>query len=167
VPAFNEHEIEQVLIQKHGLNAERAKSLALLADGSMKKAIESINEGEDNAPGLFREWMRQCWASDFISLAKTNESFFKMSKMSQKLFLLYALNMIRHAVVCEYIVDENLKLSTEEQGFVTKFGSTLNPQKIEYISQELSKAHYHLERNANVRILFLDLSLNIGKAMTA
>lgn len=167
VPSFNESEIAEELVNRHGIEADRARTLSLLAEGSIKKAVEGTNASEDDSHGLFRDWMRQCWTKDFIELNRTVDSFFKMSKTAQKLFLLYALNMMRHALVCEYMVDENLKLSTEEQGFVTNFGKALNSQKIEYITNEIGKAHYHLERNANVKILFLDLSLRVGKAMTA
>ncbi|MFY0627664.1 MAG: DNA polymerase III subunit delta [Reichenbachiella sp.] len=167
VPSFSELEVANFLVEKHAVSSERAKSLALLAEGSIKKALEGINEGEDVSHALFRDWMRQCWTKDFAQLNKSVDTFFKMSKTAQKLFFLYALNMMRHALVSEYMMDEDLKLGTEERGFVTNFGKALNTQKIEYISNELSKAHYHLERNANVRILFMDLSLTIGKAMTA
>jgi DNA polymerase-3 subunit delta' len=115
---------------------------------------------------MFRDWMRQCWTTDFIKLNQTTDSFFNMSKTAQKLFLQYAINMMRHALICEYLVDENLKLNSEEQGFVAKFGNALNGQKIEMISRELNRAYYHLERNANARILFLNLSINVGREMT-
>lgn len=167
VPTFSESEIAEYLTVHKGVNSEKAKTIGLLSEGSISKALEGLDDQEDDSHSLFRDWMRQCWTRDFIALNKTTDQFFKMSKTAQKLFLVYALNMMRHALVCEYLVDENLKLNHEEQGFVLKFGQALNTNKIETISNELSRAHYHLERNANVRILFLDLSIAIGRAMTA
>ncbi len=166
IPAFSTEEVSEYLIQNHSLTAEKAQTIAGLSEGSIKQAIEHLDDTEQESHDIFRQWMRICWTKDFIALNGIVEAFFKMSKTAQKLFLTYALNMMRHALVCEYLVDENLKLNQEEQGFVAKFGNALETNSIEVISKAMSEAHYHLERNANPRILFWDLSLTIGRAMT-
>lgn len=167
VPAFNDEELEQYLIEKKGVEAGKAKKIAALAEGSLQAAVENIDSTEDDAHVMFRDWMRQCWVKDFTSLNSTNDAFNKLSKTAQKLFLQYALNMMRQAVVSEYLVNEKEKLNDSEKDFAVKFGKALTTQKLEKISEEFSKAHYHLERNANVKILFLDLSLTVGRIMTA
>ena len=167
VPAFSDQELEQYLVGKKGVEAGKAKKIAALAEGSLQSAVENIDSTEDDAHVMFRDWMRQCWVKDFTSLNSTNDSFNKLSKTAQKLFLQYALNMMRQAVVSEYLVDEKEKLNDSEKDFAVKFGKALTTQKLEKISEEFSKAHYHLERNANVKILFLDLSLTVGRIMTA
>lgn len=167
VPAFTEDELAKYLVDDKGIDTEKAKKLAILAEGSLKSAVEHIDSTEDDSHILFRDWMRQCWIKDFTSLHTTNESFNKLSKNGQKLFLQYALNMMRQALVSEYLVDEKEKLNAQEKDFAVKFGQALSTQKLEKISEELSRAHYHLERNANVRILFMDLSISVGKIMTA
>ena len=43
--------------------------------------------------------------------------------------------------------------------------NVLSIEKAQYISDELEKAHYHVERNANPKILFLDVSLQIIKIL--
>ncbi|MEP5363907.1 MAG: DNA polymerase III subunit delta [Reichenbachiella sp.] len=167
VPAFSDEEIKNYLIEAKGIEAGKAKKIAALAEGSLQAAVENIDSTEDDAHVMFRDWMRQCWVKDFTSLNSTNDSFSKLSKTGQKLFLQYALNMMRQAVVSEYLVDEKEKLNDSEKDFAVKFGKALTTQKLEKISEEFSKAHYHLERNANVKILFLDLSLTVGRIMTA
>ncbi|SMD35125.1 DNA polymerase-3 subunit delta' [Reichenbachiella faecimaris] len=167
VPAFSDEELQQYLVDNKGVEAEKAKKIAALAEGSLSAAVENIDSTEDDAHVMFRDWMRQCWIKDFTSLNGTNESFSKLSKTAQKLFLQYALNMMRQAVVSEYLVDEKEKLNESEKDFAVKFGKALTTHKLERISEEFSKAHYHLERNANVKILFLDLSLTVGRIMTA
>ncbi|MDW3208639.1 MAG: DNA polymerase III subunit delta [Reichenbachiella sp.] len=167
VPAFSDEEIKNYLIESKGIEAGKAKKIAALAEGSLQAAVENIDSTEDDAHVMFRDWMRQCWVKDFTSLNSTNDSFSKLSKTGQKLFLQYALNMMRQAVVSEYLVDEKEKLNDSEKDFAVKFGKALTTQKLEKISEEFSKAHYHLERNANVKILFLDLSLTVGRIMTA
>lgn len=167
VPSFSDEEIKEYLAGTKGIEEGKAKKLAALAEGSLQAAVENIDSTEDDAHVMFRDWMRQCWVKDFTLLNGTNDSFSKLSKTAQKLFLQYALNMMRQAVVSEYLVGEKEKLNDSEKDFAVKFGKALTTQKLEKISEEFSKAHYHLERNANVKILFLDLSLTVGRIMTA
>lgn len=167
VPAFSDEELQQYLVETKGIEAEKAKKIAALAEGSLQVAVQNIDSTEDDAHVMFRDWMRQCWGKDFTSLNSTNESFSKLSKTAQKLFLQYALNMMRQALVSAYLVEEKEKLNEAEKDFAVKFGKALSTQKLEKISEEFSTAHYHLERNANVKILFLDLSLSVGRIMTA
>lgn len=167
VPLFSEEEISGYLIDQKAISPDKAKKLAALADGSIKTALDNVDDTEDDAHAMFRDWMRQCWIKDFTALHQSNEAFNKLGKTAQKLFIQYAMNMMRHALVSSYLEDEKLKLNEEEQGFVTKFGKALDSQKLELISLAFNTAHYHLERNANVKILFLDLSLSVGRIMTS
>ncbi|PIB36919.1 DNA polymerase III subunit delta [Reichenbachiella sp. 5M10] len=167
VPSFDDADVAQYLTHHLSMDADKAQKLAVLAEGSIKAALENVDSAEDDAHVLFRDWMRQCWTKDYTSINQANDLFFKMNKTTQKLFLQYAINMIRHSLVSQYMVDEKLKLNNEEQGFVTNFGKALTTDKLESISKELNQAAYHLDRNANVRILFMDLSLTIGRIMTA
>lgn len=167
VPSFSDEELAQYLIETKAIEPEKAKKVAILAEGSLKSALEHLDSTEDDAHVMFRDWMRQCWIKDFTSLNGTNESFNRLSKTGQKLFLQYALNMMRQALISEYLVDEKEKLNEHEKDFATKFGKALSTQKLEKISEEFGKAHYHLERNANVKILFMDLSISVGRIMTA
>ena len=167
IPAFESNDIEQYLVDRYQLEASRAKSLSLLAEGSMQKAIDQMDDVESDGHELLRDWMRQCWRKDFIAIHQTNELFSKMSKAAQKLFLQYAMNILRYALIYSILPEENEKLNADEKGFVANFGKALNEQKIETISNEINRALYHIERNANTKILFLDMSINIGTAMTA
>jgi DNA polymerase-3 subunit delta' len=46
-----------------------------------------------------------------------------------------------------------------------KMTNVMNTAMAMAISTELEKAHYHVERNANPKILFLDVSLQIVKVL--
>jgi len=167
VPSFENEDIISHLESEHQIPSEKAMKIASLAEGSIKTALENVDSTEDDSHVLFRDWMRQCWTRDFTALHQSNDIFFKMSKTAQKIFLHYAINMIRHSLVSSFMDEEKTKLNQEEQGFVTKFGKALSSQKLDAISQELNESYYHLERNANVRILFSSLSLAIGQIMTS
>ncbi|HEY1025836.1 MAG TPA: hypothetical protein VGE26_11770, partial [Sphingobacteriaceae bacterium] len=54
---------------------------------------------------------------------------------------------------------ELIHLRPAEKEFITNFSRVMDMAKADTIIAELEKAHYHIERNANPKILFLDVSL--------
>ena len=46
--------------------------------------------------------------------------------------------------------------------FLENFSKVMNPDKVAAIAEKLNEAHYHLERNASAKMMFLDLSLQIS-----
>jgi DNA polymerase-3 subunit delta' len=58
-----------------------------------------------------------------------------------------------------------IHLSGSELEFITNFSKVMNLAKAEALSAELERAHYHVERNANPKILFLDVSLLFVKIL--
>jgi len=58
-----------------------------------------------------------------------------------------------------------IKLEGDELVFVQKFSNVLNINNLEQITSLLSESHYHIERNARAKIVFLDISLAIARLM--
>jgi DNA polymerase III subunit delta' len=61
--------------------------------------------------------------------------------------------------------EEALRREGEERDFILKFSNTISNQFIPEVNQELNDASYHIERNANPNILFMDLSLKISRML--
>ena len=53
------------------------------------------------------------------------------------------------------------RLMGEELEFIKRFSRMLNFEHVEQISKILTDAYHHIERNANSKILFLSVSLEI------
>jgi len=58
-----------------------------------------------------------------------------------------------------------IKLGADEQDFVKKFSPFIHGSNIERFIDELNKAHYHMERNANAKILFMDLAFKFNELL--
>ncbi len=54
-----------------------------------------------------------------------------------------------------------MHLPSMELEFIVKFSKFISLNQAQAIIHELEKAHYHIERNANPKILFLDVSLRL------
>ena len=58
-----------------------------------------------------------------------------------------------------FVAASLVRLPAAELDFITKFSSFISLAKAQAITNQLEQAYYHVERNANPKILFLDVSL--------
>jgi DNA polymerase-3 subunit delta' len=78
--------------------------------------------------------------------------------------------MMRESLMMQAVTHETssesaeklVRIYGEERTFVSNFSKIMHWEKVEQAAQLLNEAYYHLERNANPKILFLDLSLKIA-----
>ncbi len=84
--------------------------------------------------------------------------FNKLGREKQKALMRYALYLMRQCVLQWQGAHPLVVVAGEERDFVEKFATLVNERNIPGIREELEIAHYHLERNANPKVLFMDLS---------
>jgi DNA polymerase-3 subunit delta' len=85
------------------------------------------------------------------------------SREKQKEILGYSLKIFR--LCMQYNVgNQRLVLySGEELDFISKFAAFIHPRNISLIDEEINRAIFHIERNANANIIFTDLSHIIAR----
>jgi DNA polymerase-3 subunit delta' len=163
IRSFSDDEITKNLMLKFQIEEKRAHQLAYLADGDINEAFRLNTEVEEDNHQMFRDWMRSCYKrNNVIELVEWSETFQKTGKEGQKSLLQYGLNTLRETFICRHTANNLLRLQEEELKFVEGFSKVLDGPKIEEISIKINEAYYHLERNANAKITFLDLSLYIS-----
>ncbi|NOX47298.1 MAG: DNA polymerase III subunit delta [Chlorobi bacterium] len=113
----------------------------------------------------FREWMRLCFGYKMKESLKFVGELSKFTREKQKAFLNYSLRMIRESMFLSYKTDDLVRLNSKEMEFINKFYPFITSKNLVQISTELNDAVYHVERNANSSVLFLDLTLKIGKLL--
>jgi DNA polymerase III subunit delta' len=166
IRSFTDEEVKSHLTGKFSLDEKRAGQLAYLAEGNMNEAVRLKDEIQEDNHQLFRDWMRSCYKKNNITeIVAWSESFQKIGREAQKHLLQYGLNTIRETFLFRHTGTEIVRLQEDELKFVEGFSKVLNDLKIEQVSRQLNEAYYHIERNANPKILFLDLSLNISSLM--
>jgi len=109
----------------------------------------------------FRDWMSASRVKNITKLMEEMEVFAKLGRESQKRYLEFSLKMVRASLVMSF--EPSVAYVTEAEGaFLQKFKSVLTPDKIEPMFDLINQAISHIERNANPKILFLDLSLQLS-----
>ncbi len=156
---FNKEEISNYLVEEHELTPDRAMQIANMASGDLNQAIKLIDEVDDDSHQLFQDWMRLCFSNDQAKMVEWAETFSKSNKINQKGLFQYGLTILRESLLMQNDAVEAVTLTDSENLFVTKFSKALNLSKIEKLYNNLNTALYHLERNGNAKIIFLDTSL--------
>lgn len=154
--------VSRYLVDVHGVSEYRANEIAFISDGNLHQAIHLLGEDNNGYFDLMVRWLRHCVRDAGADIIKTcEEELSKLGRENQKSFLLYAINMMRQAVLFKADMQQMIHLPEAEWDFVQKFGKHYQLGQVEETVRLLEKAYYHIERNANPKILFLDLSLQL------
>ena len=164
--ALDPGEVADALQHRHPeLSPEERRTIAGRSEGDLLEAWAMASDTEDELFVLFRDWLRACYANKVPDAVEFGEHFAKMGRERQKAFIRYALYLIRQCVLQWQQVPELIGVVGQEKEFVDKFSQLLNVRNAETIRKELEEAHAHLERNANPKVLFLDLSYRLGEGL--
>jgi DNA polymerase-3 subunit delta' len=154
-------EIKMNLISRHQLSNEKAEYCANLADGNFHKAEQNINSNENDNFYLssFVSWMRLCYSRNISDTIDWVDEMATIGREQQKEFLLFSLEMFRQCIIGHYSGETLTLLNDKQHQFLSKFSPFINHLNIVGLDETINKAYYHLERNANPKILLLDVSL--------
>lgn len=165
VPKLTTDEVEGYLNANYNLEEGAAHAIAGLTDGNVSEAIEMMAGGQMQMQyfDLFVQLMRAAYAANPMDLMDITDKLATLEKVHQRNFLRYGLKIFRDSIILNYLKGDLVNLRQEEQAFLAKFARFINNQNITELHNEFNEAHYHLERNANSKILFSDLVIRLTK----
>ncbi|MFH0865508.1 MAG: hypothetical protein V1904_04910 [Bacteroidota bacterium] len=164
IPRIAEKDMVHALIEKHKLVPRRAHEISRMVDGNYIEARKLTDENQDDFNFMkLRDWMRSCYKDNVPDLIKWADEIGRIGREKQKDFLLNTLRLLRESILISSGTQDLIKIDGEEQKFASGFAPFIHPQNAENIINEFNDAVFHIERNANARILFLDLSLKIAE----
>ncbi|RAU83774.1 DNA polymerase III subunit [Pontibacter arcticus] len=160
---FTEDEVIAYLQQHYtSVDQNTAYQIAQLSEGNLSAAAKLTTEISSDYFAFFTDWMRFCYSYKFAEVIEMSEKFQTLGRENQKNFLLYALNLFRKVML--FGVDSSLitYLPPAELEFVQKFSKVITSANAGQLTEELSQAHYHIERNANPKMVFVDTSIQLA-----
>ncbi|OFY87585.1 MAG: DNA polymerase III subunit delta' [Bacteroidetes bacterium RIFCSPLOWO2_12_FULL_35_15] len=164
---ISDRDLTQALVERNGISPEDAEKTAHLADGNYAEALLLIRENENAGQNLmrFQKLMRASLKFDPKAVLAWIDEVADAGRERQKNFLNYSLHIVRESLVLNYGDASLVKLGASEQEFVQKFSPFIHSSNTEQFIEELNKAHYHMERNANAKILFMDLAFKFNELL--
>ncbi len=164
---ISDKDLIDALVSRHNQVADAAEKIAHLADGSYAEAQLLLSENENVVQNLvsFQKLMRASLKFDPKAVMAWIDDISAAGRERQKNFLNYALHIMRESLVVNYGDPCLIKLGADEQDFVKRFSPFIHGRNIERFIDELNKAHYHMERNANAKILFMDMAFKFNELL--
>lgn len=166
VRAFMDSEVMEHLVSEGLTSREMATQITHLADGNMREAYRMVDEEEDQYTGLVRDWMRVCYSLDINAMFGFVDRFTEKDKEAQKSLLLSGINIVREVLLDRSKASELMRSAESERDFIHRLGkNVLDEEKLQKLYLIFNEAYYHLERNANAKILFSDISFQVARIM--
>ena len=165
IPAPGYQEIKDYLVNAHGQTEHAAGEIAYLSNGNLTEALAMLQQADNGYHQLFVQWLRLCVTNKGQEVIAFTEQLVKLGRENQKNFLRYGISFIRECCLLLAGAGNLVHLPAAELETAGRMTRVMGLPMAEAIGAELEKAHYHVERNANPRILFLDVSLQIIKIL--
>lgn len=165
IPALGYNDIKNHLITVHQQTESAAAEIAYLSNGSLSEALALLQHENKGYHALFVQWLRLCFGNKGAEVIPFADQLAKMGRENQKNFLRYGVNFIRECCLLLSGAGSLVHLPAQELETAQKMTNVMGLDAASAIITELEKAHYHIERNANPKILFLDVSLQIIKVL--
>ncbi|MBM3425159.1 MAG: DNA polymerase III subunit delta [Bacteroidetes bacterium] len=162
-PRLQPIEIAGYLMEKYSIDRQTADGLASFSDGDLSTATNLLKNGEmmDGYRESFIQLMRSCFKKNVNEMMSWAEEMSTFSKERQKLFLSYALHMLRQCNVLNYLGVEHVTLTPKEFAFSEKFSPYITGNNIRQFIETMDTAYFGLERNASAKMLFTELSFQV------
>ncbi|MCF8303426.1 MAG: DNA polymerase III subunit delta [Bacteroidales bacterium] len=167
IPKYSDEAVAGYLQQQFGKEGNERNKMINLANGNLKEAIEmaSTTGVDDFNFTTFREWMRLCYKGDYKALYNFVSKISKIGREKQKSFLNYGLKIVRHSLLNHYGKHELIRMDGEELQFLQKFSNFIHSGNAAEFADLFNEVSYHIERNGNASVLFMDASIRANKIM--
>jgi DNA polymerase-3 subunit delta' len=161
IPLLSTNEIEAALIERTNTPAQQSRQVAGIAEGNYHEALQLLQHAEEDWQGILREWLNACLKAGPSAQVKWIEEMAKMGREKQKQFLRYFNHLLEQSIRIRIMGAENLSLADNERDFAQRLNKIAGVSQQQAIIEELDKAAYYIERNANGKILFHALTIKL------
>jgi DNA polymerase-3 subunit delta' len=167
IPALETADIEKALVNRARVAPEQARQIASISEGNYREALQLINHAEEDWQSLLRDWLNAALKTGPVAQVKWVDEISKLGREKQKQFLRYFNHLLELAVRLRIAGSEStINIADNERDFALRLNkiSTLSQQYA--IVEEIDKATYYIERNANAKMLFQALTIKLYHIIT-
>ncbi len=163
IPLLTNTEIEVTLEIESGVKIEKAQQIAALSEGNYREALQLLQNLEDDWQATVREWLNMLVKRNLAGQVKWIDDMSKQGREKQKQFLKYFTHLLEQAIRLKSIPSliNSSDTTNNEQDFALRLNKLCSIPQQEAIINELDKASYYVERNANGKMLFHALSIKL------
>lgn len=161
VPLLSVDDIEKALTERCGTDAGAARQLALVSEGNYHEALQLLQHTGEDWQGMLREWLNAILKTGPVAQVKWIEEISRQGREKQKQFLRYFNHLLQQSIRLQVMPQYAEQLPEAERDFALRLNKIAKLQQHQAIIEELDKAAYYIERNANAKMLFHALTIKL------
>ena len=162
MPRLTKQDIEEALNERETISATKAQQIAGGCEGNFHEALQQLQHADDDWEVLLRSWLNTIVKGGPATQVKWIEEIAKIGREKQKQFLNYFTHLLQQSI--RLSVSPHAQLENEGMAnidFALRLNKLCNLSQQEAIAEELDKAAYYIERNANAKMLFHALTIRL------
>lgn len=160
IPALEKNEIEEALITRNKTEEAIARQVASVCDGSYREALQLVQHAEEDWQTLLREWLNAILKTGPVAQTKWVEEISRLGREKQKQFLRYFNHLLEQAILLRALGNAPGAYGSERD-FAERLNKIAGIEQQKAIIEELDRASYYIERNANGKMLFHALTIKL------
>jgi DNA polymerase III subunit delta' len=161
VPPLQSADIQNALVERGAVGAEQARQIALVAEGNYHEALQLLQHAGEDWQSMLREWLNAILKTGPVAQVKWIEEISRLGREKQKQFLRYFNHLLQQAIRLQIIPSFGDQLPEAERDFAGRLNKIATLPQHQAIIEELDKAAYYIERNANAKMLFHALTIKL------
>lgn len=160
---IGENDISEALVSRRGIAPETARRIARSSEGSWTKALEALDAGSEEKIffDLYSLLMRLAYRRSLKEIKKWCDSVAAFGREKQKRLLAYFSRMTREYFMYNFHSPELCYMTADEEAFAKKFSPFVNEANVIDMYELITKAQRDIGQNANSKMVFFDLALQI------
>ncbi|MEO6404243.1 MAG: hypothetical protein ABIY51_05560 [Ferruginibacter sp.] len=160
IPLLRPIDIEASLELKEGIPVQKAAMLSILSEGNYREALQQLQLATDDWDQLLKDWLNSIVKTGPAVQLKIIEEISKLGREKQKQFIKYFTHILQHSIRLQAGGDSMTQQQSLHE-FSQRINRLCNLEQKEAIVNELDKAAYYIERNANAKMLFHALTIRL------
>lgn len=161
VPMLENADVENALIKRTGANAETARQIAAITEGNYREALQLLQHAEEDWQTYLRDWLKYIVRRMLPEQIKWTDEISKLGREKQKQFLRYFNHSLEQAIRIKVLGADAVVLPENEKDFAQRINKIASVSQMQTIVEEIDRASYYIERNANGKILFQALTIKL------
>ena len=164
IPPLEPSAIEAALVQNHKSNPDQARKIAAISEGNYREAQMLLHQGGEDWEVVLRDWLNAIKKTGPIAQVKWIEDVSKLGREKQKQFLRYFNHLLEQSIRLRVIPEElanSIYIPDNERDIARRINQIADISQQQAIIEELDRATYYIERNANAKMLFHALTIRL------
>jgi len=161
IPQLDIDNIKDALVERAKVSPENARQVASISEGNYREALQLLQNAEEDWQSLLRDWLNAVLKTGPVAQVKWIDEVSKLGRERQKQFLRYFNHLLEQAIRLNVMGEQYVNIPENEKDFALRLNRIAGVSQQYVIIEELDKAAYYIERNANAKMLFHALTIKL------